>query len=72
MQRSTACAGAVGSRVDDGLRFTEWGAAQRRAIEEGTDVLATAPYAALGDDGCAELRALARPWSKVFADELVR
>ena len=53
----------------DGLRFTEWGAAQRRAIEEGTDALAAAPYAALGDDGCAELRALARPWSMVFADQ---
>jgi hypothetical protein len=56
----------------DGLRFTAWGAAQRRTIEEGTDALATAPYAALGEDGCAELRALARPWSTVFADQLPR
>ena len=56
----------------DGLRFTGWGAAQRRAIEEGTDALAAAPYAALGDDGCAELRALARPWSMAFADQIPR
>jgi len=56
----------------DGLRFTDWGEAQRRAIEEGTDALATAPYALLGDDGCTELRALARPWSTVFAGQLPR
>jgi hypothetical protein len=54
----------------DELRFTEWGAAQRRAIEEGTDALAAAPYDVLGDEGCAELRALARPWSKAFAELL--
>jgi hypothetical protein len=52
------------------LRFTEWGAAQRQAMEDGTDDLAAAPYAALGDDECAELRALARPWSKTFAEHL--
>jgi len=56
----------------EGLRFTDWGDAQRRAIEEGTDALASAPYAALGDDGCAELRVLVRPWSKVFAGQLPR
>ena len=56
----------------EGLRFTDWGEAQRRAIEDGTDALAAAPYAVLGDDGCAELRALARPWSTVFAGQLPR
>jgi hypothetical protein len=56
----------------DELRFTEWGSKQRREIEDGTDVLAAAPYAALGDDGCAELRALARPWSRVLAEQLPR
>ena len=35
-------------------------------------LLAAAPYAVLGDDGCAELRALARPWSTVFAGQLPR
>ncbi len=52
------------------LRFTEWGAAQRQAIEDGTDELAAAPYAVLGDDGCGELRAVARPWSRAFAEHL--
>ena len=54
----------------DPLRFTEWGAAQRRAIEDGTDALAAAPYDVLGEEGCAELRALVRPWSTVFAEQL--
>lgn len=52
------------------LSFTEWGALERRVIEEQTDDLAAAPYAALGDDACEELRALARPWSRVFAEHL--
>ena len=52
------------------LRFTPWGDAQRRAIEDGTDDLAAAPYAVLGDDDCAELRTLARPWSRAFAEVL--
>ena len=43
----------------DELRFTEWGASQRRALEDGTDALAVAPYAVLGAGRCAELRALA-------------
>jgi hypothetical protein len=57
---------------DEDLAFTEWGAAQRQEIEDQTDVLATAPYAALGEEGCAELRTLARPWSKVFSEVLFR
>jgi hypothetical protein len=56
----------------DDLRFTEWGAAQRQEMEDGTDALAAAPYGALGDDGCDELRALARPWSRAFAEQLPR
>ena len=52
--------------------FTDWGAAQRQEIEEQTDALAAAPYVALGEDGCAELRALARPWSKIFSEVLFR
>jgi hypothetical protein len=54
----------------DELRLTEWGATQRRALEEGTDTLAAAPYAVLGEERCAELRALARPWSTTFAQQL--
>ena len=39
----------------DDVAFTEWGAAQRQEIEDQTDILAAAPYAALGEEGCAEL-----------------
>ncbi len=52
------------------LRFTEWGATQRESIEDATDALAAYPYEALGHDDCAELRALVRPWSRVFAEHL--
>jgi hypothetical protein len=52
------------------LLLTEWGQEQRREIEDQTDVLAAAPYAALGEDGCAELRTLARPWSRIFSEVL--
>jgi hypothetical protein len=51
----------------DELRFTPRGAAWRREIEDGTDELAAAPYDALGDERCAELRSLVRPWSRAFA-----
>ena len=54
----------------DELRFTALGEAQRQAIEDGTDALAAAPYAALGEERCAELRALARPWSTALAQQL--
>ena len=70
MRRSSRCGGGVGSSAGDELRFTEWGATQRRAIEDGTDALASAPYDVLGEDGCTELRALVRPWSTVFAEHL--
>jgi hypothetical protein len=56
----------------DELSFTEWGTAQRQQIENQTDQLAAAPYAALGEDGCAEFRTLTRPWSKVFSEVLFR
>jgi hypothetical protein len=52
------------------LHFTAAGARQRQEIEDGTDLLAAAPYAALGEDACAELRTLARPWSTVMAELL--
>jgi hypothetical protein len=54
----------------DELRFTPSGSALRRSLEEGTDALAAAPYAALGEERCAELRALVRPWSRTFAAQL--
>ncbi len=52
---------------DDELRFTQSGAERRRAIEEGTDELAAAPFDALGEEACKELRTLVRPWSAAFA-----
>jgi hypothetical protein len=55
----------------DSLTFTEWGAAQRGEIEEQTDVLAADPYVRLGEDGCAELRRLARPWSRTLSEGMV-
>jgi hypothetical protein len=52
--------------------FTDWGTSQRAEIEEQTDFLAAAPYAELGEERCAELRALTRPWSRVFSELLFR
>lgn len=54
----------------DELRFTAAGERYRQEIEDGTDALSSAPYKALGEERCAELRALVRPWSKVFAEHL--
>lgn len=48
--------------------FTEAGAALRQEIEDRTDRLALPPWAALGEEGCDELRALARPYSKAIVD----
>ncbi len=52
------------------LRFSATGAKHRQEIEGGTDELAAAPYGALGEERCAELRGLVRPWSKVFTEHL--
>jgi hypothetical protein len=54
------------------LTLTEWGVAQRQEIEDRTDALSAEPYSALGDTACEELRALVRPWSKIFAEVLFR
>ena len=52
----------------DELALSDAGAAHRQEVEDATDRLAVDAYAALGDDGCAELRALARPLSKAVVD----
>jgi hypothetical protein len=44
------------------------GAEIRSEIEDATDRLATWPYEAIGDEGCAELRARARPFSRAVVD----
>jgi hypothetical protein len=58
---------ARGIVTDDG-EFTSAGTALRQRIEDQTDVLALPAWAALGDDGCQELRALVRPWSKTIVE----
>ncbi len=53
----------------DRLALSEEGATVRGRIEEATDRLSVHGYEALGEDGCAELRGLARPFSRtVVAD----
>lgn len=47
-----------------GCALTEAGRAVRQRLEDGTDELSVRPYAALGEDGCARLRQLARPFSQ--------
>jgi hypothetical protein len=56
-------AGAVGAG-DTLVALSEQGVAVRQEIEDATDRLAVPAYEALGDEGCAELRKLARPFSK--------
>jgi hypothetical protein len=48
--------------------LTEQGTALRMEMEDATDRLAVRPYEAIGEDGCDELRALARPFSRAVVD----
>ena len=50
------------------LALTDGGAALRERIEEETDRSAVHAYEALGEAGCAELRALVRPFSRSVVD----
>jgi len=52
--------------------FTDVGRAARTAIEDATDRLAFAPYATLGEERCAELRQIVRPWSAALAETFPR
>ena len=61
MRRSTRCARRGWLEAGDPLASPSGAATQRQEIEDGTDSLASAPYAVLGEDGCTELRALVRP-----------
>lgn len=54
--------------VDADGAFTAAGAELRQSIEDRTDALALAPWAALGAEGCDELRALVRPLSKAVIE----
>ncbi|TDT16883.1 hypothetical protein BDK89_2484 [Ilumatobacter fluminis] len=54
--------------VDSAGEFTDEGRAVRQSIEDRTDRLALAPYEALGEERCAELRQLGRPLSRAVVD----
>jgi hypothetical protein len=47
--------------------FTRQGAESRQRVEDQTDAGALVAYAALGDDGCRQLRSLCRPLSQTIA-----
>jgi hypothetical protein len=63
VQRSEPTDGAPAEAV-----LTEQGTALRMEMEDATDRLAVHPYEAIGEDGCDELRALARPFSRAVVD----
>ena len=50
------------------LALTERGRDQRQWIEDVTDATSVVAYETLGEDGCAQLRTLARPLSKAIVD----
>ena len=59
--------------VDRGLldpdgTLSEFGAERRQWVEDRTDELALLPYEAIGMEGCARLRELARPFSRAIVD----
>jgi hypothetical protein len=51
-----------------GIVLSDRGIVLRQEMEDITDRLAVRPYEALGEDGCDELRALARPFSRAVVD----
>ncbi len=55
-----------GGFVEPDGSFTEAGAALRQRIEDRTDELALAPWAALGEEGCDALRSQVRTISKAI------
>jgi hypothetical protein len=50
------------------LALSQQGEALRQEIEDRTDRLAVFPYQALGEEACAELRTLTRPFSRAVVD----
>lgn len=57
--------------IDRGLldadgTLSELGAERRRWVEDRTDELALAPYESIGENGCARLRELCRPFSQAI------
>lgn len=54
--------------AEGGVSLTTEGLAVRQRIEDMTDRRAVFPYQAIGEEGCAELRTLARPFSRTVVD----
>lgn len=59
--------------IDRGLldpdgTLSELGARRRQWVEDRTDELALVPYETIGDDGCARLRELCRPFSRAIVE----
>ena len=52
---------ADGTLTDAGRTHREW-------VETRTDELAAPPWATIGEDGCARLRELVRPWSRALVE----
>lgn len=57
--------------IDRGLlkpdgSLSQRGSERRQWVEDRTDLLALAPYEAIGEDGCDELRQLTRPFSRAI------
>jgi hypothetical protein len=66
---AAAVAALAGRGLVDGEgAFTDAGKALRERIEQRTDELAVAPWAALGEERCAELRGIVRPLSKAIVE----
>jgi hypothetical protein len=58
--------GLLTAGPDTALSDAGW--VQRQWIEDATDAAAVVAYEPLGNDGCARLRELARPWSRAIVD----
>jgi hypothetical protein len=54
--------------VDASGGLTDVGAALRQHVEDRTDALAMAPWVALGEEGCGELRGIVRPLSRAIVE----
>lgn len=67
-RRGWLAKGEASSGPEHALELSEDGSAVRQEIEDATDRLAVYPYEAIGEEGCAELRVLARPFSRAVVE----
>jgi hypothetical protein len=54
--------------LDGDGALTDAGRQHRAGVESRTDELASPPWAPIGEDGCARLRELVRPWSRALVN----